>query len=84
MTIEGAERYLRGADLFKWRELAKKAERERRQRDADLLDRVQAKIDAEERALPDHVRRSVTLTFEQVRDMHMASYAAEAKRRKRA
>jgi hypothetical protein len=47
MTIEEAERYLSGLDLFRWRELAKKAQRERRARDAGTLKRLQGILDAE-------------------------------------
>jgi hypothetical protein len=47
MTIEEVERYLIGLDLFRWRELAKKAARERRARDAGTLKRLQSILDAE-------------------------------------
>lgn len=53
MTIEGAERYLRGHDLWKWRELASKAERERRLRDEGTLARLQRIIDAERKPRSD-------------------------------
>ena len=49
MTLDATERYLRGHDLWKFRELVAKAVREKRRQDADTLVRLQAILDADKR-----------------------------------
>jgi len=49
MHFPDVERYLRGHDLWKWRNLLAKAQREKRRQDEDTLNRLQAILDSEKR-----------------------------------